>query len=289
MKLVALAFAAIGLVGALDPPAAPTGVSATGQAGQVFLNWADNNPIPTGYNVWRAQVSGGVYVKINGSLVSGSVSEYGDTSAVIGTPYFYVIRAENTPVESANSAEVTAIRTGTDVTPPSPPVITSQTRKTRDTTPATSGTAEPGSRVRVYSGSTEIGYTDAASNGTWTVANPSALGSDGVYMLTARATDGASNQSSPSVAIQITLDTTPPAPPTNLAIMPTPNFIDLEWTASIAPDVAGYRVYRSTNGGSWVLVNTSGLVTITKYRDSSASSGNSYQYRVTAVDDALAD
>ncbi len=193
----------------------------------------------------------------------------------------------NGSVESPNSSEVTAIPTGPDTTAPAPPVVTSLTRKTRDTTPSTSGTSEPGSRVRVYSGSTEIGFTDAAANGTWTVANPSALGSDGIYAVTARATDGSSNQSAPSNAIQITLDTTPPAIPTNLRVLATPNFIDVEWNASSSPDVAGYKVYRSANSGSWVLLNTTGLVTITKYRDASVTSGNTYRYRVTAVDDAL--
>lgn len=284
MKLVALACAAIGLAGAMDPPAAPTGVSATGQANQIFLDWANNNPTPSGYNVWRAPVSNGVYVKINASLLSAS--EYGDTSAVVGTPYYYVIRAENTPVESPNSVEVTAVRTGTDVTPPGPPVITSQTRKTRDTTPSTSGTAEPGTTVRVYSGTTEIGNTTTAASGIWTVANPSALGSDAIYVITARATDGASNQSSPSGSIQITLDTTPPAAPTNVHTTSYWNCVDVEWTASTSTDVAGYKVERKTGAGSWTLLNAN-LVLGTKYRDTTASNGTTYLYRVFAVDDAL--
>jgi hypothetical protein len=284
MKLVALAFAAIGLVYAQDPPAAPTGVSATGQASQIFLDWANNSPTPSGYNVWRAPTSGGVYVKINASLLT--TSEYPDASAVVGTPYFYVIRAENTPVESPNSAEVTAVRTGTDVTPPNPPAITSLSRKTRDTTPSTSGTAEPGTTLLVYSGATQVGETTTASNGTWTVANPSSLGSDGIYSIIAKARDLGGNLSGASTAIQITLDTTPPQPPTNVRTTGYHNCVDVEWTASTSVDVAGYKVERKTSSGSWTLLNAN-LVLGTKYRDSTVSNGTTYQYRVSAVDDAL--
>jgi len=287
MKLVAMAFAVIGLLSAQDPPAAPTGVAATTPAnGQIRLDWNANNPTPSGgYNVWRAPVSSGAYTKVNIDPISGTT--FTNSGLTSGTPYFYVVRAVNGAGESANSSEVSAIPTGTDNTAPAPPVITSQTRKTRDTSPSTSGTAEPGSRVDVFSGSTNIGWTTTAANGTWTVSNPSGLGSDGVYSITVRATDGSSNQSGPSNAIQITLDTTPPTIPTNLRVMATPTFIDLEWNASSSADVAGYKVYRSVNSGSWVLLNTTGLVTITKYRDSSVSSGNTYRYRVTAMDDAL--
>ena len=69
--------------------------------------------------------------------------------------------------------------------------------------------------------------------------------------------------------------------------MATPGFIDIEWTASVSGDVAGYKVYRQTDGGSWTLLNTSGLCLLVKYRDSSVSAGHTYKYRVTAVDDAL--
>ncbi len=123
----------------------------------------------------------------------------------------------------------------------------------------------------------------------WTIANPQALGPDGEYSITARAVDVAQNQSPISTEIRITLDTTPPSPPTNLVVLPTPTFIDLEWTPSASADVAGYNVYRRTNGGGWVLLNTTGLVLIAKYRDASVAAGNTYDYRVTAVDDALAD
>ena len=259
-------------------------LAATPGNNQVALDWNDNNPAVAGYNVWRAAVSGGTPTKINSSLLTASA--YTDTSVVNGTPYFYVVRAQNSQgVESANSSEVASTPNGTDTTPPAPPVITSQTRKTKDTTPSTSGTAEPATTVRVYSGANEIGNIVVSPNGTWTVANPSALGSDGAYQITARAFDSA-NESVPSTAIQVTLDTTAPPATTNVRTTSYHNCVDVEWTPSTAVDVAGYKIERKTGAGSWTLLN-SNLALGTRYRDTTAVNGTTYQYRVIAVDDAL--
>lgn len=288
MKLLALTVAAALLAGFQDPPPPPSGVVATAGPNQIMISWTNYTPAPAGYNVWRSPFSGGPYTKVNPELLGGS--PFLNTSLPAGTPFFYIVRAQNSQgIEGANSSEVTAIPDGTDTTPPPQPVITSASRKTRDTTPSTSGIAEPGSTVYLFAGATGIGTAAAAQNGTWTVANPDALGSDGVYALTALASDLTGNQSAASAAIQITLDTTAPDAPTNVRVLKTPTFIDVEWTASVSSDVAGHKVFRQTNGGSWVLLNTTGLVTITKYRDSSVSGGNTYRYRVTAVDNALAD
>jgi hypothetical protein len=274
MKLLALALTASLLA-----------VGATGGSGQIALDWNDSPPPAVGFNVYRAPVSGGPYSRINGSLLA--TSALNDTGLAAGTPYFYVVRAENAQQEeSANSAEVTSAATGTDTTAPAAPVITSSSRKTRDTTPSTSGTAEPGSTVLLYAGPTEIGQAQAAPNGTWTVANPQALGPDAPYQITARARDVAQNVSDPSTAIQITLDTTPPAAPTNLRTTAYSNCVDVEWDASTSNDVAGYRVERKTLSGSWTLLH-SNLLLGTRFRDSTAQNGTTYKYRVTAYDDAL--
>jgi len=282
-----LSLAAFGMAVPQDPPAAPTGVTATTPMnGQIRLEWNAVSPAPDGYNVWRAAKSGGPYTKQNVPLIQATF--HVDSAVVIGTPYFYVVRSQVATTESANSTEVTAVPTGVDVTPPNAPFITSQTRKTRVPAPTTMGTAEPGTTVRLFVGSNQIGSdVITAPNGTWSVSLSSPLGGEGEYAITARAIDSASNQSSLSNEIRITLDTTAPPAPTNLVVLATPTFMDLDWTASLAGDVAGYKVYRRTNSGSWTLLNTSGLILTTKYRDSSVSSGNTYQYRVTAVDNAL--
>jgi len=90
------------------PPAAPTGLTATGGDGQVILDWANNSePDLAGYNVYRGTTNGGPYSKVNSSLVT--TSAYTDTGLANGTPYFYVVTAVDLSTnQSANSNEASA-------------------------------------------------------------------------------------------------------------------------------------------------------------------------------------
>ena len=100
------------------PPAAPTGLAATPQNAQIFLNWNDNSePDLSGYNVHRSTTPGGPYTKINGPEVS--TSDFVDTGLTNGTTYYYVVTAVDTGSnESGNSSEVNATPAAT---PPSAP------------------------------------------------------------------------------------------------------------------------------------------------------------------------
>ena len=62
--------------------------------------------------------------------------------------------------------------------------------------------------------------------------------------------------------------------------------VDLTWTApsSSTGPVAGYRVYRATNGASTYQLITSSLDSSTAYADSTVASGTNYTYYVVSVD-----
>ncbi|MCM3278890.1 Ig-like domain-containing protein, partial [Bacillus velezensis] len=121
------------------------------------------------------------------------------------------------------SASVTV--TG-DTTAPAAPIVVSVTdyvgsivgllttgATTDDTTPTLAGTAEAGSTVNVYDGTTLLGTTTADPSGNWTFTPTTALG-EGAHSLTVTATDTAGNVSVPSTAFNLTIDTTAPALPT---------------------------------------------------------------------------
>jgi autotransporter-associated beta strand protein/probable HAF family extracellular repeat protein len=75
---------------------------------------------------------------------------------------------------------------------------------------ALTGTAENGSTVTVYDNGNFVGSTTAdASTGTWSF--PIGHLADGTYSFTVTATDGISNVSQPSAALNFTVDTTIPA------------------------------------------------------------------------------
>jgi len=74
------------------PPAAPTGLVATGDDDLVSLDWNDNSEADLeGYNVYRSGYSGGGYSKINPSLVVDS--DYVDNDVDNFEDYYYVVTA----------------------------------------------------------------------------------------------------------------------------------------------------------------------------------------------------
>ncbi|QGY30450.1 Ig-like domain-containing protein [Pantoea cypripedii] len=87
---------------------------------------------------------------------------------------------------------------------------------TDDTTPTLTGTAEAGSTVSIYDGSTLLGTVTVGSDGTWSYTTPT-LG-EGSHSLTTTVTDPAGNTSAASDPINFTVDTIPPAVASDLVV-----------------------------------------------------------------------
>ncbi len=103
------------------PPAAPTGLTAEGEDGQVLLDWDDNGDSDLlCYAVKRSTSPGGPYEVIDADVLS---SELVDTDVANGTSYHYVVSAtDGEGNESNDSAEASATPdVGLDVTPPAAP------------------------------------------------------------------------------------------------------------------------------------------------------------------------
>jgi hypothetical protein len=84
-------------------------VSGSGQAIQhtVSLSWNASTSSVSGYNVYRANVSGGPYTKIDAS--PDPATNYADSTVQSGQTYYYVTTAvDSVGVESAYSNQVTA-------------------------------------------------------------------------------------------------------------------------------------------------------------------------------------
>ena len=94
-------------------PAAPVSVTASGEDGQVDLDWANNTEpdlAASPYRVHRSETQGGPYTDVSGPL---SASSYVDTPVDNDTTYFYVVTAEDAGGNtSANSAEVVTTPNG---------------------------------------------------------------------------------------------------------------------------------------------------------------------------------
>lgn len=77
----------------------------------------------------------------------------------------------------------------------------------------------------------------------------------------------------------------PPAPPTSLSAASLESRMELTWTASPSPSIAGYNVFRGTTSGFTPGAPLNGALIIgTSFTDSTGMSGTTYYYVVKAVD-----
>lgn len=112
------------------------------------------------------------------------------------------------------------------------------------------------------------------------------------YFITAVAAPGPPRiESEPSTIAGATFkDLVPPPPPTGLTALVETAGVRLVWDAVEAPDLAGYKVYRTEGTGIETLRSvgtiplTGALLTATNYRDTSVNHGISYYYEVVSVD-----
>jgi hypothetical protein len=77
-------------------------------------------------------------------------------------------------------------------------------------------------------------------------------------------------------------DEFPPAAPAGLIATPSPATVELSWDSNTEPDLAGYRVYRATNGGAFEKI--ADVNEIPAYSDHAVERGKTYRYTVTAMD-----
>ena len=90
-----------------------------------------------------------------------------------------------------------------------------------------------------------------------------------------------------NVVKSIPKDTFPPGAPGAVTIAASPNTISIFFATNPEKDVAGYRIYRSTDANlpkaEWSLL-TPQLLTTNTFQDSNVESGGKYFYYLTAVD-----
>lgn len=94
-----------------------------------------------------------------------------------------------------------------DTTPPAPPTLGNQPSVTRDSSIIITGTAEPGSKVDVFSNSGAKGSVTVDEKGAFSIKVGLAEGNNAI---TAVAYDAIGNASTPSSSINVFLDTKPP-------------------------------------------------------------------------------
>lgn len=117
---------------AMNPPAAPSGLSATPiSSSQVTLAWTDNAGNEEGYRIERCSGSGcSAFSQIG--TVGADVTSYQDLGVGAGTSYTYRVRAYNSGASSSTSNTATATTPGTPSPPAAPSGITASPMSTSE-------------------------------------------------------------------------------------------------------------------------------------------------------------
>jgi fibronectin type 3 domain-containing protein len=258
------------------PPSTPLNATAATPTPRPVLHWdaaIDAGAVPTGtdhYDVYRASTRVG---QTTGLAFSD------DALALDGTYPYSVVAVDR----AGNRAPATtALVVVFDKTPPPTPAHVVTRAMTPDAPSLTwnAGGTDNLSGLDHYdvyrdgnrlTSTVQPGFTDLT------------LSVQGAHTYAIRAVDGAGNVSAATPVETVVYDTTPPPPPTGLAV-PTPtNLPRLSWDAGVDDDTGasgleGYNVYRD---GARV-----GHSVTTSWDDGSIPQDGSYAYRVTAVDKA---
>jgi large repetitive protein len=143
------------------------------------------------------------------------------TTALTAGPNSLIAQA--TDAAGNNSVPSATFALTVDLTPPAVPVLVSVVddvgtttqlasgQLTNDAQPTLTGTAEPGSTVKIFDNGVQIGSV-VATGGNWSFTPTPAL-ADGQHPLTITATDVAGNASGPTTAFVVNVDATAPTPP----------------------------------------------------------------------------
>ena len=309
----------------LEGPAAPVLTLAGEGNGSLDLTWTAV-PGAVSYDVWKSPVSGGGWVQVNASPVTGTA--YTVTGLDNGVATHVVVTASDAAGNTgALSNEVTglpnyAIGWANLQWPPSMTHTISAVNRT-DTAYGQvwidGVTSQPGATPGLRA---QLGFgpdgSDPDGNAAWTWVDgafnidagnndefkasmqPEAVGlfdyawrysTTGGRDWAYADLDGIGNGYSPAQAGALTVvssgDTTAPATPANLRVTSaSPAGIDLAWDADPGdPTLWGYELQRAAAaGGPWdVLVRLTG----TSYLDTAVGEGETWHYRVVAIDDSF--
>jgi large repetitive protein len=116
---------------------------------------------------------------------------------------------------AGNQSPATSIPITVDTTPPVAPTNVVAPSLTNSTSPTITGTGNPGDTINLYGpdGSTVIGTTTVAPDGTWSLIPNTPLPA-GSQTLSVKATDPAGNEG-PASSVTLAVDITPPVAPTS--------------------------------------------------------------------------
>jgi pectin methylesterase-like acyl-CoA thioesterase len=251
----------------------------------VKLDWASNTDSDlAGYHVYRASTVDGAYARL--TTAPRTSSDYTDSTAPAGVPSYYRVTAVDKSGNESVAVAVTATRK--DGTAPAAPKSLVATGSETGISLDWADNAEADLAGYVVSRATTSGGTYTVLTTTPTTASQfvdttAPAGATVYYRVSAKDLSG--NTSSTASAIAARVDTTAPGVVDGVQVVAGDATVSLTWAPVQAADLAGYLVYRSTDGGAPVKLTGTAQAT-TAFVDRTAANGTTYAYTVAAVDKA---
>ncbi len=263
------------------PPGSPTitGSKTSLNGDSVALSWTV--PFDTSSFILKRSLNNGTPIIIS-SNIAVTTTSLTQKNLADGTYVFYVYAADSYLNQSSPALTSSFI---IDTTPPSPPVVTA-------TKPVSSGTAVnlswtvPATTAsfilkRSFNGGSQTLVSGNMSASTTSFSQTGL--SEGTYTYYVYGLDSYSNTSNAGISNTVTIDTTPPDPPTITATKPQPNATSVVLSWTIPATTATYVLKQSVNGGPQTVVSTNILYAVTSLTVSKLPEGL-YTYYLYALD-----
>ncbi len=264
-------------------PSAPTSLTAVVPGAYIHLSWtapADNGgSFITQYNIYRGTSPGAESATPLGTTGS---TYYDDATVILGTQYYYVVKASNSAGKSVSSNEASSQIVHVPDAPPTPTVVTTLGHVILTwTTPASNG-GSPIISYKVHRGT----VSDASTHVQIATVTPASyddtlitVGKTYYYSIKAVNIVGDSVTSGAASALIKGL----PGTPSSLTSQFSDRSVVLTWsdpTSNGYSPITAYKIYRSGTSGGETYAAT---VTGTTYTDAGLVNGNPYYYRVSAM------
>lgn len=271
----------------VTPPAAPTGVVATGSAGAIHLDW---NPVSAadlaGYRVQRFLGFSTDWQPAHAGLVTATEMDFVVDEGSRWT--FRVAAVDTSGNASAWSAVDDAVAVGPDTTPPPKPTGLTGTPGNGQVLLEWTGVSAPDlDGYRVYRGPSATGPWQAVGSTTSTSSTVGSLTNGTSYWFAVSSADELDNESDLVVVGPVTpsaVDSTAPPVPTGVSATGGHTTVQVSWTAVSAADLAGYRVYRGPSAsGPWTEATTN-PVGGTTFQVTGLTNGTTYWFAVSSED-----
>ena len=263
-------------------PSAPRNLTATLDGNDVILTWEapeDDGGSPIlNYAIYSGTISGDLeYLNMVGDLLT-----YTDTMSLPNTTFYYQVTATNAVGEGPRSNEAAS-----DPDLPASPVLSGEADGDAVVlnwvAPTSSGSSAV-TNYRVYRGNTSGALTMIAELGNvLTYQDDDVVPGATYYYKVTAVNDQGEGPFSNEVSVMIG---SVPSAPGDLQATAGNGTVTLTWEAPVEDggwEITGYKVYRGTAAGAETLLITLGNVT--SYTDSSVVNGQTYYYRVSAVND----